>query len=257
MKTTTNNAVTALNAVANMSADAIRAQVKPVAGKQAKALTIHATLLETVRAMDGSTEDRFNVAHTALTSAYTQALTYGNKTQLTQVAESDGRKVCERAMRMAVQTIGVLGMHKDAVSRTDAIEGAVIAALDIFASIACVAKAPAKAVNKAGNTKVVKLSPEQLAAETAAIAAKATADKQALADAKALAVLNEKALADAQTLAALNAPTVASSVEAIISLIQTGALSSDEIDLIETALLMRRSLAITPIKTAKMAKASH
>lgn len=95
------------------------------------------SLLELVRSLDGSKEERFNVAHAALNTAYTLALTHGNKTQLTQVLESTGKKQCEKAMRNAVQVVGVPGLHKDATTRADAIESLVLLALDLFAAVAC------------------------------------------------------------------------------------------------------------------------
>lgn len=121
---------------------------KPVKAEVCKpvpaAAPIHAaaSLLELVQAMDGSKEARYNVALDALTAAYSVAITYGNKTQLIAVLQSTGRKVCERAMRTAIQTVGALGYHRDAASRQAVIDAAVATAMTIFADIAC--KAPVK-----------------------------------------------------------------------------------------------------------------
>lgn len=117
------------------------ANPKAVAIRAPKVAAIEASLLETVRALDGNKEDRLNVAHAALTVAYTVALTYGNKTQLTAVLASTGKKVCEKAMRAAVQEVGVLGMHKDSQTRAQAILDAVNVATSLFAAVACVVKA--------------------------------------------------------------------------------------------------------------------
>lgn len=105
--------------------------------KNANALSAPVSLLETIRALDGSKENRFIVAEQALTLAYTCAMQYGNKTQLKEMLESTGKKVCERAMRSAVQIVGVLALHKDVSTRADAIALAVHTALDIFGAIAC------------------------------------------------------------------------------------------------------------------------
>lgn len=121
---------------------------KPVKAEVCKpvpaAAPIHAaaSLLELVQAMDGSKEARYNVALDAVTAAYSVAITYGNKTQLIAVLQSTGRKVCERAMRTAIQTVGALGYHRDAASRQAVIDAAVATAMTIFADIAC--KAPVK-----------------------------------------------------------------------------------------------------------------
>jgi hypothetical protein len=121
---------------------------KPVKAEVCKpvpaAAPIHAaaSLLELVQAMDGSKEARYNVALDAVTAAYSVAITYGNKTQLIAVLQSTGRKVCERAMRTAIQTVGALGYHKDAGTRQSVIDAAVATAMTIFADIAC--KAPVK-----------------------------------------------------------------------------------------------------------------
>ena len=86
--------------------------------------TMAASLLETMSALDGNKQDRFNVAQSALFSAYSQSLRHGNKTQLTDMLASDSKKVCVRAMRTAVQVVGVLGLHKNVISRADAIDTA-------------------------------------------------------------------------------------------------------------------------------------
>lgn len=125
---------------------------KPVKAEVVKAVppraAIHAaaTLLELVQALDGSKEQRYNVALDALTAAYTTALTYGNKSELIAVMQSTGKKACERGMRTAIQIVGALGYHKDASTRQDAINAAVATAMTVFADIACkppVKRAPA------------------------------------------------------------------------------------------------------------------
>lgn len=121
---------------------------KPVKAEVVKAVppraAIHAaaSLLELVQALDGSKEQRYNVALDAVTAAYTTALTYGNKSELIAVLQSTGKKACERGMRTAIQTVGALGYHKDAATRQDAINAAVATAMTIFADIAC--KPPVK-----------------------------------------------------------------------------------------------------------------
>lgn len=198
--------------------------------KHKKPTPVSSSLLETVRALDGSKADRFSIAHTALSSAYGLACFSGNKTQLLEmvglsmviktdleeepiventaictayrkgslvsiiggktigttkctigkchfvitvtaktvradIATNQERhfdvlphnKICEKAMRQAVQIVGVLGKHKSTVDMpTDAfVELTVIAALDIFASIAC--KEAPKKVLKAKESKAAAL----------------------------------------------------------------------------------------------------
>lgn len=109
------------------------------------------SLLEVMQAMDGAKEARYNVMLDALTLAYTQALTHGDKRQLKAVLDSTGRGKCVKAMRSAVQTVGVLGLHKDADTRADAIASAVATASTVFADacLTVVKRAPASKAVKA------------------------------------------------------------------------------------------------------------
>lgn len=109
------------------------------------------SLLEVMQAMDGAKEARYNVMLDALTLAYTQALTHGDKRQLKAVLDSTGRGKCVKAMRSAVQTVGVLGLHKDADTRADAIASAVATASTVFADacLTIVKRAPASKAVKA------------------------------------------------------------------------------------------------------------
>lgn len=131
---------TIIAAIVPTPAIAAQGHTVPAPKAVVKSAPIGASLLETVRALDGNKADRAAVAYTALMSAYTVALTYGNKTQLNDVLTSTGKKVCEKAMRNAVQVVGVLGLHKTAATRQEAIEQAVMVALDLFIAVACVTK---------------------------------------------------------------------------------------------------------------------
>ncbi len=119
------------------------APIAPAAPKSVKREELTSSLLNTVRALDGNKEDRAVVARAALYSAYHSALFFGNKTQLKEVLESTGKKLCEKAMRNAVQIIGVPAVHKNVATRQDALDEAVMLALDLFAAVACVTKAKA------------------------------------------------------------------------------------------------------------------
>lgn len=111
---------------------------------------VAATLLELMQAMDGKREARYNVAVDALTAAYTQAMTYGDKRQLNGMLTSKGKGKCVVTMRDAIQQAGVLGLYKDDSTRADAIAAAVAIASTVFFEGACQPKAkPVKAVKEA------------------------------------------------------------------------------------------------------------
>ncbi len=131
----------------------------PVSTVESVALSIGSTLLETVQAFDGSHEARYNLAHDALTSAYTKAFKYGDKRELNAVlkapATGKGSK-CVAAMQTAIKAVDQAMIVSITLSdsRNDKIASAVSCALDVFASLVCVTKAktvkaPAKTVKPA------------------------------------------------------------------------------------------------------------
>lgn len=98
-----------------------------------KAPALTASLLEVVASFDGDKEAQFNVAHQALYSAYALAFTHGNKTQLTEVVNSTGKKRHVTAMRNAVIAVGIPSLHKTVANRQDAIDTAVAQVMDLYA----------------------------------------------------------------------------------------------------------------------------
>lgn len=218
-----------MNTLHNIPVSVVAPVVAPVVAKSTKtekvALTV--SLLETVRALDGSKADRYAVGLQALTRAYTQALQHGNKTDLNGMIASDGRKVCERAMRSAVQVVGIPSVSKlNAEAKQALIESSVMQALDIFASVACKESAP-KQPRKDKNSPVTVIKPE-------AVAGTMPEDVETI----------ETTSIDASELVAQT-----------VLLIQAGALTADEIDALETALISCRMSTI-PANT-EMLSLSH
>lgn len=262
--------------ISTMSTSELIAAVAPVA-KPARAPRLEApkvTLLETVRALDGNKEERFHAAQCALYSAYTQALQHGNKTQLTEMLNSDGKKVCEKAMRTAVQTVGVLGMHKDSATRNDAIEMAVTVAADIFAAIACkVSKPRAVKAKPLTGTAFLDLATMQPGSAGVSMAAGSTSDTPVVGAVhgditdmqKALELIRierdaelgalrmqladaQRALEAAQTDVVKTEIEVPQLLEAVLTMIRTGALSADERELLEIALLTADGIGSTGVE---------
>lgn len=199
------------------------------------------SLLSVLQAMDGNKSARADVALTALHSAYTLAIKSGNVSQIADVIGSTGKKVCEKAMRTALQQTGVgfvdgnvsgkglaTKSKKSASDNCESLDEYIdrmsMLALDIFVSIAC-----KETVKK---EKVI---------------------TEAEAEAKANAFFKnaEEKVAEQK---AKNQPVELSSEQLtvkLLALISTGALDEDQIDRIETALLASRVPAV-PAQSVEM-----
>lgn len=208
--------------------------------------TVKTSLLTTLQAMDGDRSARADVALPALHHAYTIAIKTGNVSQLHAVITSTGKKLCEKAMRTAIQQIGVgikdgvatgkglsTESKKIAGDNNETLDGyidrLVMEALAIFVSIACKEKAP---------KKEKELTPEQQKAIADNIFRAPDNKPVAAPVAAPVAMVASESILSKEQLALLHIGFAepAKVKDVFISLIETGFFTNDELDDIKTAI---------------------
>ena len=197
-----------------------------------KDATLVIGLLPLLQAMDNNKTARADVAGRALHAAYTLAAKSGNVSQIADVIASTGNKVCEKAMRKALQVVG-LGIATDGTASGRGLKAMVTAeaerskmtideyidsqvndALSIFVGIACKPAKPAKTAE------------EKAAAKAASDAANAAKSAELQADSDTVTL-------DADTM-----------LDTMIQAIGTGVYSAEDIDRLYVAVLATKNAAL-------------